>query len=272
MALGTLIKSTRRIRIFFLGGYIYQVVTHVLDLLIRSKCVTYSIGSLGANGSEAMAENIWVFNCSFTNTMNGARVKTWQVFWLNFEEAAAIEIARKTFILFVNLWCRLFFQGGSGYARNISFEHIRFNSVDVPIIIDQYYCNGEQNCTNSVTRFYCFYLYAPACTHTHTYVCRSESLAIASLTPNFPMLLNAQTSAVKVSDVSFVDALGTCSNDVAIKLACSETVACTGIVLRDVNITTASGSYKESSYCLNAFGTELGQVSPAVSCLSTTTN
>ena len=40
-------------------------------------------------------------------------------------------------------------QGGSGYAREISYENINFNSVRSPIEIDQYYC-PLGNCANKV--------------------------------------------------------------------------------------------------------------------------
>ncbi|KAI3853698.1 hypothetical protein MKW98_025215 [Papaver atlanticum] len=70
--------------------------------------------SLGADKSSAAVEMIRVSSCNFINTMNGARIKTWQ--------------------------------GGSGYARDIKFENIYFDSVDNPIVIDQYYCNGDHNC------------------------------------------------------------------------------------------------------------------------------
>ncbi|KAI3977958.1 hypothetical protein MKX01_032335 [Papaver californicum] len=75
-----------------------------------------SIGSLGADKSTASVETIRVSSCNFIKTMNGARIKTWQ--------------------------------GGSGYARDIKFENIYFDSVDNPIVIDQYYCNGNGNCGN----------------------------------------------------------------------------------------------------------------------------
>ncbi|XP_042448840.1 polygalacturonase ADPG1-like [Zingiber officinale] len=67
-----------------------------------------SIGSLGKKGSRATASNIHVSNCTLTQTTNGVRIKTWQ--------------------------------GGSGFARNISFVNITMNGVTHPIIIDQYYC------------------------------------------------------------------------------------------------------------------------------------
>ncbi|KAM5579171.1 putative polygalacturonase [Rosa sericea] len=76
-----------------------------------------SVGSLGVNGSYQTAEEIQVRNCSFNGTQNGARIKTWQ--------------------------------GGSGYARKITFEHIKLIAAKHPIIIDQHYCNGKHDCENS---------------------------------------------------------------------------------------------------------------------------
>ncbi|KAM1257053.1 hypothetical protein ACFX1X_031464 [Malus domestica] len=73
-----------------------------------------SVGSLGADGATEKVDNIYVKDCSFTRTINGARIKTWQ--------------------------------GGSGYARNITFERIKLDGAQNPIVIDQYYCNEDQNC------------------------------------------------------------------------------------------------------------------------------
>lgn len=38
-----------------------------------------SIGSLGKNGDTAAVEFVDVRNVRFTDTMNGARIKTWEV-------------------------------------------------------------------------------------------------------------------------------------------------------------------------------------------------
>ncbi|XP_047320311.1 probable polygalacturonase At3g15720 [Impatiens glandulifera] len=73
-----------------------------------------SVGSLGQSGSVDTVEDVHIVNCNFTRTTNGARIKTWQ--------------------------------GGKGYARNITFEHIQLNDVKNSIIIDQNYCNGKHNC------------------------------------------------------------------------------------------------------------------------------
>ncbi|RLM73937.1 hypothetical protein C2845_PM15G17690 [Panicum miliaceum] len=66
-----------------------------------------SIGSLGKNGYTAAVEFVDVRNVRFTNTMDGARIKTWE--------------------------------GGQGYAKSISFTNIEFDNVDHPVLIDQFY-------------------------------------------------------------------------------------------------------------------------------------
>ncbi|XP_027907641.1 probable polygalacturonase At3g15720 [Vigna unguiculata] len=66
-----------------------------------------SVGSLGRNGEVDTVEEVYVSNCSFTNTQNGARIKTWQ--------------------------------GGSGFARKIIFEKITLRNCFNPIIINQNY-------------------------------------------------------------------------------------------------------------------------------------
>ncbi|KAI4335734.1 hypothetical protein L6164_014348 [Bauhinia variegata] len=73
-----------------------------------------SIGSLGRGGNFVKVENIHVSNAYFNRTTNGARIKTWQV--------------------------------GKGYVRNVTFENLYFNSVENPVIIDQYYCNVRGTC------------------------------------------------------------------------------------------------------------------------------
>nr|POE99719.1 putative polygalacturonase [Quercus suber] len=74
-----------------------------------------SVGSLGRNGAHETVEYVYVQHCNFTQTQNGARIKTWP--------------------------------GGSGYARYIYFQHIQLQQASNPIIIDQFYCDGGQGCT-----------------------------------------------------------------------------------------------------------------------------
>ncbi|MED6218027.1 hypothetical protein PIB30_023267 [Stylosanthes scabra] len=67
-----------------------------------------SIGSLGKGGQFEIVEQIYVKNCTFKEgSTNGARIKTWQ--------------------------------GGSGYAKKITFEDIILEKAENPIIIDQHY-------------------------------------------------------------------------------------------------------------------------------------
>ncbi|CAJ1948722.1 unnamed protein product [Sphenostylis stenocarpa] len=65
-----------------------------------------SIGSLGKSNDNSV-EQVHVQNCNFTDTTNGARIKT--------------------------------FAGGSGYAKGITFEKITLIRARNPIIIDQFY-------------------------------------------------------------------------------------------------------------------------------------
>ncbi|ONI11864.1 hypothetical protein PRUPE_4G130600 [Prunus persica] len=78
-----------------------------------------SVGSLGANGALETVQNVYVRDSSFSGTTNGARIKTWQ--------------------------------GGSGYAKNITFEKITLDAAKNPIIIDQFYCNNDHNCKSQAS-------------------------------------------------------------------------------------------------------------------------
>ncbi|XP_031487863.1 polygalacturonase ADPG1-like [Nymphaea colorata] len=148
-----------------------------------------SIGSLGQDGNTESVGRIHVKNVSFTNSMNGVRIKTWQ--------------------------------GGSGFVRNVKFEQLQFRNTGNPIVIDQYYCPHSS--------------------------CKE------------------QPSAVKISEVSFTQAVGTSSSEVAINLNCSRTVACTGIILENVRLKSADSSRPVKANCINAFG-NTDTVNPVVPC------
>eukprot|EP01083_Nonionella_stella_P094804 266095_1 len=81
-----------------------------------------SIGSLGENNARDTVSNVVVRGAKLTDTTNGLRIKTWQ--------------------------------GGSGYAQNISYENVIMNNVSNPIIIDQYYCDPAQACRNQSSAVY----------------------------------------------------------------------------------------------------------------------
>ncbi|KAL2547011.1 Pectin lyase-like superfamily protein [Forsythia ovata] len=74
-----------------------------------------SIGGLGKDNTKACVSNITVRDIVMHNTMNGVRVKTWQ--------------------------------GGSGSVQNVLFSNIQVSEVQLPIVIDQYYCD-KRECTN----------------------------------------------------------------------------------------------------------------------------
>ncbi|CAM8909127.1 unnamed protein product [Rhodiola kirilowii] len=77
-----------------------------------------SIGSLGAGNTKACVSNIIVRSVSIQNSTNGVRIKTWQ--------------------------------GGSGAVQNISFSLIKVSRVEVPITIDQFYCD-KNRCVNKTS-------------------------------------------------------------------------------------------------------------------------
>ncbi|PSS13593.1 Polygalacturonase [Actinidia chinensis var. chinensis] len=77
-----------------------------------------SIGSLGKDASRACVSNITVRDISMYNTMNGVRIKTWQ--------------------------------GGSGSVQGVLFSNIQVSEVELPIVIDQYYCDKSE-CKNQTS-------------------------------------------------------------------------------------------------------------------------
>ncbi|KAL8550504.1 hypothetical protein ACS0TY_009070 [Phlomoides rotata] len=74
-----------------------------------------SIGGLGKDNTKACVSNITVRDVMMRNTMNGVRIKTWQ--------------------------------GGSGSVQNVQFSNIQVSEVQLPIVIDQFYCD-KNACKN----------------------------------------------------------------------------------------------------------------------------
>ncbi|KAE8716549.1 pantothenate kinase 2-like [Hibiscus syriacus] len=74
-----------------------------------------SIGSLGKDNTKACVSNITVRDIIMRNTMNGVRIKTWQ--------------------------------GGSGSVQGVLFSNIQVSEVQLPIVIDQFYCD-KRTCSN----------------------------------------------------------------------------------------------------------------------------
>ncbi|KVH93030.1 Glycoside hydrolase, family 28 [Cynara cardunculus var. scolymus] len=83
--------------------------------------------------------------------------------------------------------------------------------------------------------------------------------------PNRKDCLNS-TSAVKLSDITYKGIAGTSSMDNVINLSCSESVACTNIVMDSVYISSATPGRKVFGSCINAHG-RLSHVKPFLKCL-----
>ncbi|KAA8541904.1 hypothetical protein F0562_023056 [Nyssa sinensis] len=75
-----------------------------------------------------------------------------------------------------------------------------------------------------------------------------------------------QSSAVKISDVSYTRVQGTSINAAAITLNCSHTVPCTNIILDHVNITSTDPKQPTHADCINAHGSSIATF-PPVGCL-----
>ncbi|GLT51729.1 hypothetical protein SLA2020_251210 [Shorea laevis] len=75
-----------------------------------------------------------------------------------------------------------------------------------------------------------------------------------------------QTSAVWISDVTFRGIRGTIRKEKAIKLHCSEKVACTNILVEDIKLDSLVSNKKAYSSCTNAYGRSSRSTHP-VECL-----
>ncbi|EFJ19226.1 hypothetical protein SELMODRAFT_111266 [Selaginella moellendorffii] len=153
-----------------------------------------SIGSLGRNKTPEFVSNVKVENSILESTKYGLRIKTWQ--------------------------------GGQGFASNFSYYNVVMMNVLQPIIIDQYYCDGNSS-----------------------FSCGTEEL-----------------DAVKVSNVSYSNIMGTSASSVALRFQCSLGNPCYNLVLENVFLNLSNGS-TPSAFCLNAFGQNKGLVVPN-SCLN----
>lgn len=86
-----------------------------------------SVGSLGQYvGEYDIVENIYVYNISFNNTSDGARIKVWP----NTPSALSGDLQGG---------------GGSGKVNNITYDLIQVKNTDYAIEVDQ--CYGQSNLT-----------------------------------------------------------------------------------------------------------------------------
>ncbi|KAF8406946.1 hypothetical protein HHK36_006067 [Tetracentron sinense] len=122
-------------------------------------------------------------------------------------------------------------QVGTGFVRGVTFENLKFTEVENPIIIDQNYCSVRGAC---------------------------KELKIVCL---------SKQTGVHISNVTYNELFGTSNTDVAINLNCSRSVACTGIKLQSIQLTSVKSGQKITSNCNNAHGIASGVIKPN-SCLS----
>ncbi|KAH6758750.1 Pectin lyase-like superfamily protein [Perilla frutescens var. frutescens] len=75
-----------------------------------------------------------------------------------------------------------------------------------------------------------------------------------------PVTCTNQTSAVKIENVSFSGIRGISATEDAIILACSDSYPCKRLYLKNIELTTSSGTVK--SFCWEAYGTSSGLLYP----------
>ncbi|KAJ3692490.1 hypothetical protein LUZ60_012840 [Juncus effusus] len=157
-----------------------------------------SIGGLGKDNAIALVSNINVENINMTGTTTAARIKTWQ--------------------------------GGSGSVKNVKFSNIQVNTVKMPIVIDQYYCDTASGAASGAH-------------------CQNK------------------TSAVQLSDITFQDISGTYTVQ-PVYLACSDSSPCQNIHLNNIQLEAIKGVNRlYDPFCWNAFGDLRGVNLPPINCL-----
>ena len=77
---------------------------------------------------------------------------------------------------------------------------------------------------------------------------------------------DASARAVEVSNVTYRNVRGTSNCEAVIQLNCDHNIACTNIVMENINITSAAGGEIYAS-CQNAQGTSSSCI-PSVPCFS----
>lgn len=73
-------------------------------------------------------------------------------------------------------------------------------------------------------------------------------------------------TGVKISNVTYRNAVGTSASEIAINLNCSKSVPCSGMLLESVKLTSAMNGIQVTANCSNAYGQEV-EVEPGPSCL-----
>ncbi|KAK9117175.1 hypothetical protein Sjap_016122 [Stephania japonica] len=82
-----------------------------------------------------------------------------------------------------------------------------------------------------------------------------------------PKSCEKQASAVNITEIMYTNISGTSKSTRAMKFDCSDTVPCTKIVLKDINLLGKDGKVEET-YCNAATGFGIGFVNPSADCLT----
>ncbi|XP_021654407.2 polygalacturonase At1g48100 isoform X2 [Hevea brasiliensis] len=78
-----------------------------------------------------------------------------------------------------------------------------------------------------------------------------------------------QTSAVYISDISYINIKGTYDvRSPPLHLACSDSVPCSNLIFSDIELLPAKGQFVADPFCWNAFGDTQTVTIPPLSCLS----
>ncbi|KAI9153025.1 hypothetical protein LWI28_004641 [Acer negundo] len=79
-----------------------------------------------------------------------------------------------------------------------------------------------------------------------------------------------QTSAVRINNITYMNIEGTSEKEIAVKFACSKSVPCRNIIMKNINLQRGEDQHKlkeTSSFCFNARGHSNDNVFPKVPCL-----
>lgn len=127
------------------------------------------------------------------------------------------------------------------------------HNVSNPIIIDQFYCDSQEPCANQVLEGN-FKL--------HFHQVQTSKLSSSSVSLFSFVVVEMQTSAVKVENISFVRIHGTSASDEAIRFACSDTSPCESLYLEDIHLVPYTGKHVTKSFCWEAYGSSSGPLHP----------
>lgn len=208
-----------------------------------------SIGSLGADNSEAYVSNVVVNKVTLIETTNGVRIKTWQV---NYQYLLFIKLLLlwKEIKIWLLLMC--IYQGGHGMAKNIIFQDIIMKNVTNPIIINQDYCDRVEACPEQVWNKIKW--------------CTIKKITNVFNTIRVIIKLRwytwRQKSAVQVSNVLYKNIQGTSSRPVAVKFECSKSIPCRGISMQNVKLVDQTQQDVSTASCSNVKLDTIGNVSP----------